>query len=114
MTASPMIATRTLMLRQDGTDHDVCVRLFAPEQAAGDWSCRWEIDWPDGMRTFAAHGNDSIQALDLALKMIGAVLYTSEHHKSGLLSSGNSWRGYGFPVSKNIRDLLEGDDAKYL
>jgi len=46
--------------------------------------------------------------------MIGSEIYTSDYHKSGHLSSHESWRGYGFPVPQNLRDLLIGDDAKYL
>lgn len=113
MKAAAIIATRTLKLHQDGVAHDISIRIFAPEHEAGDWSCRWEIDWPDGTRKSAAHGNDSVQALELGLKMVGAVLYASAHHQAGRLSSGNSWHGYGFPVPNNIRDLLIGDDAKY-
>jgi hypothetical protein len=32
-----------------------------------------------------ARGFDSVQALELALRMIGATLYASDHHKSGNL-----------------------------
>ncbi len=76
--------------------------------------CEYEIDWPEGTRKFAAHGLDSVQALELALKMIGSEIYTSEYHKSKMLSWEKPGRGYGFPVARNMRDLLEGDDAKYL
>jgi hypothetical protein len=30
------------------------------------------------------------------------------------LSWDDNWSGYGFPVPGNIRDLLAGDDKKYL
>lgn len=109
------VATRTLKLRWDGANRDVCVRIFAPEQQAPcEWSCTYEIDWPEGMRKCAAHGADSVQALLLALKMIGSEIYASDYHKSGALSSADSWQGYGFPVPPSLRGLLIGDDAKYL
>lgn len=110
-----VIATRTLKLHQDGADCDVCIRIFAPEQQApGEWSCTYEIDWPEGTRKFAAHGADSVQALLLALNMIGSEIYASNYHKSGALSSADAWQGYGFPVPPSLRGLLIGDDAKYL
>lgn len=60
-----------------------------------------------------------MQALTLALQKIGTEIYTSDFHKSGLLSwddskKSNSRTGYGFPVMPSVRDLLIGDDAKYL
>ena len=56
---------------------------------------------------------DSVQALLLALQAIGAELYRSEHHLSGRLLWEKEGGGYGFPVPRNIRDLLVGDDAIY-
>jgi uncharacterized protein DUF6968 len=63
-------------------------------------------------RQFRPRG-DAIQALLHALEMIGAEIYTSEEHRSGRLVWSDGWKGYGFPVSGRIRDLLVGDDAKF-
>ena len=109
-----IIARRVLQLQQDGGSVPVEVRIFAPQPDQSAWSCRYEIDWPDGTRKFAAGGFDAVQALELALKAIGSEIYTSEYHKSKMLMWEKPGQGYGFPVTKNIRDLLEGDDAKYL
>jgi hypothetical protein len=109
-----IVANRILKLRRDGTDTDVAIRIFSPRPDQDHWMCEYEIDWPEGMRKFAAHGLDSVQALELALKMIGSEIYTSEYHESKMLSWEKPGRGYGFPVPNNMRDLLEGDDAKYL
>lgn len=109
-----MIAERLLKLSDRGGTVDVSVRIFAPEQEARSWSCRYEILWPDGKRTANAHGVDSTQALLVALQMIGAELYTSDHHKAGRLMFDEPGRGYGFPVTQSLRDLLVGEDAKYL
>jgi hypothetical protein len=52
-----------------------------------------------------AHGVDAVQALDLALKMVGAVLYTHAAWKAARLT----WlggRNLGFPVTDNLRDLV--------
>ena len=46
--------------------------------------------------------------------MIGAELYASAQNKSGALSWLAPGRGYGFPVPNAIRDLLVGDDKKFL
>jgi hypothetical protein len=109
----PAIATRILSVRQGDQDTRVSIRIFAPEASKQNWSCRYEIAWPDGTRKMAAGGVDSVQALRLALQMIGAEIYTSEYHKSGNLIWHETGRGYGFPVASNLRDLLQGDDAKF-
>lgn len=108
-----IIARRSLQLQHDKGNIPVEIRILMPQPDQGAWSCQYEIDWPEGTRKFAAHGVDSVQALHLALKMIGSEIYTSGHHKSGKLFHEAPGRGYGFPVSNNVRDLLEGDDAKY-
>jgi hypothetical protein len=75
------------------------------------WTCRYEIDWPGHTRSHFAGGADSFQALILALQMIGAEIYASAYHEAGSLKWFERWRGYGFPVGYNLRDLLIGDDA---
>jgi hypothetical protein len=108
-----VIATRVLTLRHSGADIPIAIRVFAPERDGDAWTCRYEIDWPEGTRTTAAGGADSVQALTVALKMIGADLYSSLYHKSGKLRLTAPGKGYGFPVPSSIRDMLEGDDEKY-
>ena len=61
-----------------------------------------------------AVGVDTVQALELALKLIGAQIYSSDYHESGQLEWCEARKGYGFPVPNTIRDLLVGDDKKYL
>src|SRR5262245_16361928 len=108
-----VIATRVLKLRQGPNEIPVPIRIFAPEQREVDWACRFEIEWPDETTTLEAWGVDAVQALELALKMVGAFIYTSDHHASGNLLWEVPGRGYGFPVSYNIRDLLIGDDKTF-
>jgi hypothetical protein len=109
-----VIATRILAFHNGNENRNVSVRIFAPKQEEPRvWLCAYEIDWPEGTRKFAAHGVDSIQAVEMALKMIGAELYTSDYHKSGLLTWEQPGKGYGFPVPVTLRDLLVGDDAKF-
>ena len=48
-----------------------------------------------------AWGIDSVQAILLALQMIGADIYTSSYHKSGHLMFEEAGQGYGFPVPES-------------
>jgi len=111
---SMMIASRLLKLRDGGAEIEIPIRIFAPEQSGNAWSCRYEIDWPEGTWTMAAGGVDSVQAIHLAMQMIGSEIYTSSFYKSGNLMVEAPGKGYGFPVPTSLRDLLEGDDAVYL
>jgi hypothetical protein len=108
------VMTRILKLRDDGIAHDVPVRVCWPAPDDAAWDCRWEIDWPDGQRTNSGRGVDAIQALINAMTMIGAEIYASDAHKAGRLSWRDDWRGYGFPVTANLRDMLREDDSRFL
>ncbi len=109
-----LIATRTLTLRADGGDVDIPINIFAPEGKGDHWSCRFEIGWPEETCVGEGYGIDAVQALVIALNMIAAHVYTSEHHEAGRLMWHEPGAGYGIPVTNNMRDLLVGDDKKYL
>jgi hypothetical protein len=109
-----MIATRTLQFKDGDVIRDMPIRIFAPEQRGNSWCCRYEIDWPEGRDSKEVWGADSVQAILLALQIIGAELYTSDYHKSGQLMLDEPGQGYGFPVASGIRDLLVGNDSKYM
>jgi hypothetical protein len=109
--AAVLIAYRRLVITDPSGDTEVPVRLFQPENDDGMWVCRYEIDWPSQKRSHFAGGADSFQALILALQMIGAEIYASAYHKAGSLKWFERYRGYGFPVGRNLRDLLIGDDT---
>ncbi|WP_020177870.1 hypothetical protein [Methylopila sp. M107] len=107
---STVIAERVLRIVNDDGERDVVIRLFRPEEDDGFWRCAYEIGWPEGARVFYGGGQDAFQAIQLAMQMIGAELYTSEHHKAATLVLDANGAGYGFPVAKALRDLLIGDD----
>jgi|SRR6478672_3718236 hypothetical protein len=107
-----MIASRILTLKTSDRDVTFSVAIFAPKHEGDAWSCNYEIGWPEGKETTTAWGFDSVQALVVALQMIGAELYSSSYHKSGKLMLEAPGNGYGFPVVSSLRDMLEGDDAK--
>jgi len=100
------------MLKIDSAGHEaeVPIKLYLPVNLGDHWQCEYEIGWPDNTRRSKADGVDSVQSLLLALKKIGADIYTSEAHKSGKLIWEKRGDGYGFPLPAGIRDLYEGSD----
>ncbi|WP_244607101.1 hypothetical protein [Bosea sp. CS1GBMeth4] len=104
---------RTLIYAAKDGDVAISVTVDDPRQGDRDWSCAYEIGWPDAPRRGYGYGIDGTQALLLALKAIGTDLYTSDYHRSGRLRWVEPGDGYGYPVPKNIRDLLVGNDAEY-
>jgi hypothetical protein len=109
-----IIATRHLVLRDKDRDIEIPVRIHAPERSEVGWICRFEIEWPEGRVERWGSGNDAMQALLIAMQMIGTQIYTSHHHEAGRLEWLSPGLGYGFPVPNNVRDLLVGDDLKFL
>lgn len=108
-----VIAKRTLVIRLEQYDKNIDVRLFAPVPHDDSWDCSYEIDWPEGTQQMTTGGFDAIQAILGALQMIGADIYTSDYHKAGMLRWGKQGEGFGFPVTSNLRELLEGNDVKF-
>lgn len=110
-----IIARRDLMLRDGNRQRRISVRLFAPKlETSGSWACRYEVDWPGESHSITAFGFDGVQSIFIALQMIGAEIYTSNYHKDGNLYWDKPGNGYGFPIASTLRDLLRGDDVKYV
>jgi hypothetical protein len=101
-----VIATRKLTLAGVKT---VTVRIGKPELFPDglNWYCPYQVDGIGNGRVRRAGGIDAVQALQLALKMIGADLYTSAEARSGSLTwdAGKEQRDLGFPVPDAIKDL---------
>ena len=109
-----IIATRDLeYVAEDGTVIPVPVCIYLPCQEAQHWRCPTTIGFPNGVKESAGLGFDAVQALVLAINDIGNNLYFSDYHKTGRLKWGEPDKGYGFPVTKNARDLLIGDDKRF-
>ena len=106
-------ATRELAVVDRDGRQIVPVKVFSPEQGERGWICRYEIGWPEGQRSGAGYGIDGMQALTIALQNIGIELYTSAYHETGTLVFDKPGNGYGFPIAKDARHLLIGDDAKF-
>lgn len=105
-----LILSHTIYLRTGAKERPIAIELHKPEPRENAWSCRYVIDWPEGQRTFESGGGDPLQALVLALQMIGSELYTSIYHREGRLRAYIKEEGYGFPVPGSLRDLLVGAD----
>ena len=92
MAEGNIIASRALQL-PDGTS--LKLNLFQPQPSAGgdDWICHWELRGDADGRVFlqhAAHGIDAVQALELAMVMVGGELPKLQ----GLTWFGSSWLGF--------------------
>ncbi|TVR07406.1 MAG: hypothetical protein EA385_12895 [Salinarimonadaceae bacterium] len=105
-----LIISHNIYLKTDVDEIAIEIRLYQPEKHNTAWICRYEVDWPEGSRTFRSSGFDALQALVLALQMIGAEIYSSSYHRAGRLRAYDNEKGYGFPVASSLRDLLVGVD----
>jgi hypothetical protein len=106
-----IILTHTLYLRTENGQRAIEILIHQPVKDGTVWKCRHEVDWPEGRVIRDAVGQNALQALMIALNLIGADIYTSTYHREGRLRVSEKERGYGFPVPSSLRDLLVGYDA---
>lgn len=72
-----------------GADEKMWARIYAPVQEPdGVWASLVEIDAPMNRR-MSAYGEDSLQALTLAVSMLSSMLYSVEGYRNKHLG----WRG---------------------
>jgi hypothetical protein len=108
-----VIASRTLTMEVDGREREVAITVYAPVDKTDHWCCEFEIGWPDRPKRSKGNGIDAVQALLIALEMVGTNLYSSDPHKEGRLWLDEPHGGYGFPLGSALRHLYEGRD-RYL
>jgi hypothetical protein len=109
-----VIAERILSIRRSDGTVKVPIRIFAPlKSSRGGWTCRYEIDWPEGLWALDVAGVDAVQAIVLTFHMIGSDIYTSSYHEAGQLFFETPGDGYGFPVPITLRDLLRSADKAF-
>lgn len=110
-----LVVTHRLYLKARKGERAFDIRIYKPAlmsaPAGTVWSCRYEIDWPDGPVKSEGFGFDALQALMSALKMVGAEIYSTTYHREGRLRVYETEQGYGFPVASSLQDLLVGVDA---
>ena len=111
---SPEIAVRHYDLAENGQRSDVTVRIFQPEPDPDGphYRCKVQIEWPSDIKQLFAYGVDAIQALILALNLLGTYINTSQAVKEGRLVWLKPGGGFGLPVPRNVEDILQGDDRQ--
>ena len=102
-----------IAIRELELDHNqiITIKIGKPEiyPEANHYYCPYQILGIGKESIRFACGEDSVQALLLALSKIGIELYTSDEATSGKLS----WLGMndlGFPVPETIKDLVPLQD----
>ena len=90
---STVIAERRLDYFSAGGSQDGAVRVFAPEDDGSCWTCRYHIEWPGFSDKFYAAGEDSLQALTLALQIIPVKIQVTDDFKAGRIGQ------YGAPFT---------------
>ena len=106
-----IIVSHRLFLSVGDGEVEIDIHIHQPVIGHRCWTCRYETHWPEGRQTRDAVGHDALQALTLALEMIGADIYSSTYHREGRLRAYEKELGYGFPVASSLRHLLVGVDA---
>ena len=94
-----VIATRELDLKDADGDRPVIVRIGMPQPTDDehDYYCPFEIDGLGDRTVRRAIGIDAVQALQLAIMMIGSILTASDEATDGRLSWLNMQGDFGFP-----------------
>lgn len=102
-----VVASRDFTLDKTGK---VTVLIGRPQQSPStdDWYCPYQKLGIGPNKVKYAAGVDSVQALILALSMLGAELYCSQEYEAGRLDweCGAVKGDLGFPVPPNIQDIL--------
>jgi hypothetical protein len=106
-----IIVSHQIFLKTDGGEIVIGIEVHKPEPGDRCWTCRYEINWPEGRAARNAFGLDALQSLILALQMIGAEIYASAYHQKDRLHAYEKEQGYGFPIPSSLRDMLIGADA---
>lgn len=111
-----IICRRRLSLAEAGDGASVDIVFFAtetaPERYGPGFVCRFEVRWPDRVKTSFGLGIDEVDAIQMAFVIAGTRLHTSPEHAEGRLSWLEEGFGYGFPVPPTLRDMLRGHDKE--
>jgi hypothetical protein len=69
---------------------ELIVRFYTPANAPnGGFQCRWSIAWPEREVRRHAYGEDGVQALMLAMRIVHSELVDSDAYKAGRLTLWN-------------------------
>lgn len=68
-------------------DAQVVARFYTPKsETGGEFRCRWSLSWPGREVLGSAPGEDSVQALTLAMRSVHEELIADEAYRSGKLT----------------------------
>lgn len=105
-----VVAERMLTVASGGRTISVRVVVEAPVLDRNAWISNYSIGWPEGSFTHRGMGNDSMQALLSAMRLVAINLYASPYHNAGTLMWERPGEGYGFPLPADSRGLALGMD----
>ncbi|SEJ88031.1 hypothetical protein SAMN05428950_104114 [Sphingomonas sp. OV641] len=94
-----VIARRVFKI--DGRDAEC--RFFKPDEDRGSFFCRYEIDWPEGVKSKRAGGVDEVQALLLGMMTAHTDLLAARN-MDGRVVEWLDERSLGLPVTPTVRD----------
>jgi hypothetical protein len=105
-TFGPVFATRRLALSGKYT---VTAKIGKPRKSKREpcYYCPYQIKGIGAEKIRRAYGEDSMQALILALQCVAVYLYISAEYRAGILRQfpDDESRDLGFPVPDSIKDL---------
>lgn len=78
-------------------------RFYSPEEDAGNFFCRVQIDWPEGTKSKRAGGVDEVQALLLGMMLAHTDLLAARN-MDGRAIEWLDGESLGLPVTPSIRD----------
>lgn len=85
--------------------HDVSCRFFRPEPDGLAFRCRFEIGWPEGIKTKSMGGVDEVQALLLAMSIAHTDLLSAREN-DGREVLYLDQRDLDLPFAESIRDWV--------
>ncbi len=78
-------------------------RFYRPQEDAGSFFCRVQIDWPEGTKNKRAGGVDEVQALLLGMMLAHTDLLAARN-MDGRVIEWLDGQSLGLPVATSIRD----------
>jgi hypothetical protein len=89
------------VFKVDGRDAEC--RFFKPDEDRGSFFCRYEIDWPEGVKSKRAGGVDEVQAILLGMMTAHTDLLAARN-MDGRVIEWLDERSLGLPVTPTVRD----------
>jgi hypothetical protein len=80
-----VIAERALDYFGDAGIEHGAARIFLPYDEGQNWRCDYELSWPGYQHKFYVCGDDSWQALQLAMQIIPVMISVTDDFKAGRL-----------------------------